>query len=349
MARSRRPKPTFRSGFAVRSRMPSDSSDAEASTLAPDEAFGVLGNDTRMGILRALAEAEAKLSFSELRDRVGMRDSGQFSYHLGRLEGHFLRKGQEGYELRQAGTRVIEAVLSGAVTEAPVVERTAVDVPCFRCGAPIEVSFREERVESYCTACTGIYGEGFGGAPAGSSDGESAHGPEYGYLGGLDLPSAGIRGRTPTEVFEAAFTWTKTESLAAACGICPRCAAPIEESVDVCETHDTADGPCEECGSRYAVLREWTCTNCNRWSGGPLYFKCWADTEVLAFLTARGVNPFTDVRADGVEVAYEEELRSVEPFEAAYTITADGDSLVVTFGGDLSVERVTADPPSGAD
>jgi len=46
------------------------------STLPPDDAFAVLGNETRMEILRALGDADGPLPFSELHDRVGTRDSG---------------------------------------------------------------------------------------------------------------------------------------------------------------------------------------------------------------------------------------------------------------------------------
>jgi len=97
---------------------------ADARTLPPDDAFAVLGNETRMEILRALGAADGPLAFSTLRERVGVRDSGQFTYHLDELTGHFVERSDEGYRLRRAGERVIEAVLSGAVTEAPEREPT---------------------------------------------------------------------------------------------------------------------------------------------------------------------------------------------------------------------------------
>ncbi|MFB6206666.1 MAG: ArsR/SmtB family transcription factor, partial [Haloglomus sp.] len=90
----------------------------EPTALSPDEAFGVLGNETRIQILQTLGEADGPLSFTELRDRVGIRQGSQFNYHLDKLVGHFVRKTDDGYELRLAGRRVIYAVLSEAVTEA---------------------------------------------------------------------------------------------------------------------------------------------------------------------------------------------------------------------------------------
>ncbi|MEF8801746.1 MAG: helix-turn-helix domain-containing protein, partial [Halolamina sp.] len=109
--------------------------DTSETMLAPDDAFAVLGNETRMEILQTLGEADEPLPFSELRGRVGMRDSGQFNYHLGKLDGHFIKDTDGGYALGQKGSRVIEAVLSGAVTDTPVLDRTPVDMSCYCCGA----------------------------------------------------------------------------------------------------------------------------------------------------------------------------------------------------------------------
>jgi DNA-binding transcriptional ArsR family regulator len=53
--------------------------------IAPAEAFSVVANETRLSILEALWRApHSPVSFSELRQRVGMADSAQFNYHLGR-------------------------------------------------------------------------------------------------------------------------------------------------------------------------------------------------------------------------------------------------------------------------
>jgi len=62
---------------------------------APDDAFSVLGNETRVEILHVMAEQTGRvteqetLSFSEIYDNVDVRDSGQFSYHLDKLLDHY--------------------------------------------------------------------------------------------------------------------------------------------------------------------------------------------------------------------------------------------------------------------
>lgn len=311
--------------------------DSEDTTLSPDDAFAVLGNDTRMAILQTLGDADETLAFSELRDRVGMRDSGQFNYHLEQLVGHFVNQRDEGYELRQAGRRIIEAVLSGAVTDTPVIELTDVDAPCILCGAPVKLRYREESVQLYCTECAGYFDES---VVEDSSIGNILADPTVqGYLGELSLPPAGIQGRTPGEVVETAHIWSRLELQVFHRGICPRCSATVDESVRICENHDAADGVCDECGYRNATMLHGNCTNCLYEGTGAVHMKCWTNTEVLAFLTAHGELPFDPNYTVGR--VWDEDILSVDPFKAEYTYTVDDDMLTVTVDDDLSVVEVT--------
>jgi len=85
------------------------------------DALEVLGNEIRVSILRELAEADGPLSFTELRERSGVRDTGKFNYHLKKLCSYFVREADGGYELGHAGSRVIAAadpqMLDGASSE----------------------------------------------------------------------------------------------------------------------------------------------------------------------------------------------------------------------------------------
>ncbi|AGN00059.1 hypothetical protein L593_00520 [Salinarchaeum sp. Harcht-Bsk1] len=102
------------------------------------DALEALGNEIRISILRELADAERALSFTELRDRVGLRDSGKFNYHLSTLCEYFVRDTNEGYELGHAGTRVISATGRPAPDEAEDsgVEPIAAEEECPVCGEP---------------------------------------------------------------------------------------------------------------------------------------------------------------------------------------------------------------------
>ncbi len=104
--------------------------DPNATLQTPvtaEGACGALGNETRIQILSALGAADGPLSFSALREAVGVADFGGFNYHLDTLEGAFVDKTVEGYALTHAGWRVVEAIFSGVLTEDPGIERIHVD------------------------------------------------------------------------------------------------------------------------------------------------------------------------------------------------------------------------------
>jgi hypothetical protein len=317
--------------------------DGDPAGLSPDEAFAVLGNETRLAILQTLGNADTPLAFSELYDRIGYSATSNFNYHLGKLEGHFVQRTADGYDLRQAGQRVVEAVLSGAVTEAPEVEPTRIDVDCPLCGAPTAVDYEQERVDIYCTSCPGIFGRVAAIPQLSAPD-------EYGSLGHMSLPPAGLQGRTAAETLGAAWAWSYLEFVARGSGLCPRCSAPVEQSVVVCENHEDTDGACDNCGRNYGVHFQTSCTNCiNDWQGivpGLLL----GNTELQAFLTVHGINlvaPDTVDRAIRTLGNYEEEVVTTDPFEARFTFTVDDDALTLTVDEDVSVVDVTR--ASGSD
>jgi DNA-binding transcriptional ArsR family regulator len=72
----------------------------------PTEAFALLSNETRVDVLRALADTEEALRFAQLRRRVGLRDGGVFTYHLEKLRGTFVEKRGDRYRLTTEGERV---------------------------------------------------------------------------------------------------------------------------------------------------------------------------------------------------------------------------------------------------
>lgn len=314
--------------------MATDSHQPETTTLAPDEAFAVLGNETRMEILQALGEGDAPIPFSELRERIGVRDSGQFNYHLGKLEGHFVRKTDAGYSLRQAGNRVIEAILSGAVTETVVLEPTRLDIPCPFCGADIEVSYREERLLVRCTECGGSFGDVEPSSPALESMPPGTLTLNY-------LPSAGFQGRSPGEVLDTTLAWTYAQHVLVANDVCSRCSGTIEHSVDVCSDHQPDGTICDQCHTRFAVKYVSRCTNCNYEKRGGFSHHLLGDSRVRAFFEAREIDPLAPAY-NGLSPIYdyEEEVLSTDPFEVRVTFSVGGDELVVLVDDALRVSEV---------
>jgi len=332
--------------------------DDAPATPSPDEAFAALGNETRLAILRALGGADGPLPFSDLYDRVDVSDSGQFNYHLDKLTDHFVRHSAGGYELARPGSRVVEAVLSGAVTDTPVLEPTEIDHPCPFCGAPVEVRFRDERVELRCTECAGNYGSSLDGESDDAGDERDAvpdDAPDdgrYGYLGYHPLPPAGVDGRDATDVLSAAMTWGHLELMAAASGVCPRCSAALDRTLRACEDHDATDGLCANCGNRHAVAVDLTCTNCIYDESGSAIIGLTGTTPVLAFLTARGYDPIAPDPGTHATVSralndYEETVLSTDPFRVRFTLTVDGDELELTVDADLAVVEAVEHSAAG--
>lgn len=294
------------------------------TTLTPDDAFAVLGNETRIDILQALGDTNQPLSFSALRDRVGVSDSGQFNYHLGKLEGHFVQKTDEGYTLRHAGHRIREAVLSGAVTESVVIPLTQTDSPCPYCGGDTEMRYREERLMIRCTECVGAYAD-----QRATSVAFGTH-PE-GTVTLLYLPSAAVEERTGRELLEAGHSWTYTEYVSMANGLCPRCTGKIDVSVDLCTEHRAEGGLCQSCNMRFGIVGEHRCRNCDHTKRGTFVHHLFGDPAFRAFFESRGIDPLAPGWEDLPSLYnFKEEVLDVNPFTVRFTFSAAGDELTLT-------------------
>jgi hypothetical protein len=128
--------------------------DLGSDQRSPEEAFALLGNDLRLRIIRVLSEANEPLSFSTLRERVEERDSGRFNYHLGKLNGWFVTRSDDGYQLTYAGQQVVGAVIAGTYHGAVSIESIPLDDPCPNCGdAGLEVGIESELVVVACRSC----------------------------------------------------------------------------------------------------------------------------------------------------------------------------------------------------
>jgi len=93
------------------------SGDPRVERRSPKQVFSLLGTETRIGILYALAESpDESVPFAVLRDRVGTRDSGQFNSHPGKLADHVVRRTEDGYELTVAGSGIVGALRAGRYT-----------------------------------------------------------------------------------------------------------------------------------------------------------------------------------------------------------------------------------------
>ena len=305
------------------------------------EAFSLLGNETRLAILLALWESydpsteNDAVSFSELRERVDVRDSGQFNYHLSKLEDQFLRKTDEGYELRRSGLLLVQSIIAGTAIENPSFDPVEVDAPCPQCGAPTAITYDNVYVYQVCTECEGTFGA------------ESDH--PSGAFRGWTFEPTGLTDRTAEEVFAASTIKTFARILLRFEDICPECAGPVEWTLDVCADHDPSDEACPNCGRADPARVRETCTVCKSAGHGTPGIKVLLHPAVVAFYYNHGIEigmtgdtSFEDViRTLELYRGFEEEVVSADPPRIRVTISHEDDELHLLLDEDMNVVDVS--------
>jgi hypothetical protein len=287
--------------------------------LAPAEAFSVIANETRLSILEALWQSpERPVSFSELRKEVGMRDSAQFNYHLQQLTDHFVVQTDAGYDFRQAGKKVVRAVLAGSFNERPQVKPIELDKTCADCGAPLQADYRDEMLGIGCPEC---------GKPHGR----------------YPFPPGGLNDRTDEEVMDAFNQRVRHLHCLAADGVCPECNGKMGTTI----TRDTEDVLGLE------VRVDHRCQQCHHQLYSAVGLSLLDQSEVVTFHRDHGIDlctkPYWDL-AWCVSDEYTTVL-STDPWKIRVTIPLDDEELRVTLDGDLAVlgtERVDATTASDA-
>lgn len=282
-----------------------------------DEAFGVVANETRIAILRALwdertADPEAvdgprsePVAFSTLRERVGVADSGQFNYHLGKLVPEFVQHREDGYALTHAGTRVIGAAVSGVYTDT----ETDIDVTMGECTEPdcpgtLAANYEDGHVTVACDAC---------------DIRTVMHAPPV-VVSGHDAASN-------PEVFQQ---FALTEIQRTVRGFCNLCDGPLEASVG--EDAPTEDGP----GGSVTVVH--VCQSCDSISYTSAAVFLLDHPAFVSLLHEAGI----DYRSVPLwqtppELEWEETLLSTDPVRIEVTATIDGTTLTALLDGDFEV------------
>jgi hypothetical protein len=288
--------------------------------LDPAEAFAVVGDETRFDILKGLWEApDHPVSFSDLRERVGTRDSAQFNYHLQKLTGQFVEKTDEGYRFRAAGRAVIQAVLSGSLNQDPELEPFAIEGECIDCGAGLRAYYEDEALHVECPEC---------GRPH----------------GGWEFPPGGLEGRSREEVMDAFDQRVRHLLCLTADGVCPACngrtgstvyysdADPEDDSYGSLEDRDvTVAHECRRCG--YEVTTS-------------VGISLLDDAEVVAFYRDHGVDldalPFWTL--EWCISDRHLEVRDDDPWRFRVAVELDGERLEVELDDDLAVVEAERTP-----
>jgi DNA-binding transcriptional ArsR family regulator len=283
-----------------------------------DDALSALGDDTRLAILLELA-AEANetgmgagLSFSELRERVGVADSGRFNYHLDRLRGQFVAKVDGEYAARYPGLAVAAATYAGTYRDADDAAETAgTEFTCPRCGDPAEVHYGRD------TLFSGVWMEC----------------PEHGAFDRYPVPPGGRHGRSLSETLEAAYLRAHTNFGLARQGVCLECwgSTTVTYPVEVDAGGSLADE---------FVFVEVSCGRCWNRLSPPLRSLLSTHPLLWSAFYERGYTPQAAAQAmtdpDGA-VACETDLEATDPPRATVRVGFDDETVAVTVDEDCSV------------
>lgn len=282
--------------------------------VPPADAFALVGDETRLSILEALWRLDEPAAFSEIRAEVGVGDSAQFNYHLGKLTDQFVRKVDGGgYELRTAGERIVQAILAGSFTEHP--ERDIdIDDPCVRCGEPLVAHYADEKLAIECPAC------------------EHGHG-EYPF------PPGGLHDRTDEEILAAFDQRVRHLHCLAKDGVCPECNGRMETTIERGET----------CCLGVAVRATHRCRQCAHELCSAVGLGLLDQSPIVGFYEDHGITlserPYWRLPwcVDDHPVTVLDE----DPWRLRVDIDHDGDRLKVVVDGDLAVVETARDTVEG--
>lgn len=198
------------------------------------DVFELLGQETRLSILRALLAArrdsdDPHLSFTELKDAAGVRDTGRFNYHLGELLGTLVVDTEDGYRLSSFGFRLFARLSAGLSDPDPDIEPVPLPGHCPECGADLEAAAEGNQFQLVCV---------------------EGHTLNEGLLGS---PRA-VANRSPEAAAETlALVNTQATELGVS-GVCPSCHGRTEGGIEHVEGYGYRyRAPCSDCGNQFAT------------------------------------------------------------------------------------------------
>lgn len=272
--------------------------------LPVEEAFGLLGHGRRVAVVRELAGADRPLPFSDLYDRVGGADSGQFNYHLDKLVGTFVHRDENGYELTYAGRQIIGAILDGTYTKRAEIDPFEIGASCSVCGLSLEASYENDLFVVRCPNC------------------------EETVLR-FAFPPGVLEGRPRKELGETASHWIRAQLSFTVNGICPNCAGVITHSITTEPEHHN-----------HEVGLEYDCERCNHHAASTVALHLSYHPAVIAFHDDHGID-LSEEFWDSYIWNDDEytTVRSEDPWRISLTIPLAGDELELVVNEDLNVVK----------
>lgn len=273
--------------------------------IQPAEAFSLLGNEIRVQILETLWRAEEQpVPFSTLYDAVGIRSSSKFNYHLDKLSDQYIRKSDEGYELRTAGENVVRAIAKGSFNAHPRYESFEVGDACTNCDEPLVARYEDEMLAVDCPFC----GRGHGRYP---------------------FPPGGMLDRDDREILAAFDRRVRHDHNLAKDGVCPQCSGRMRSIV-------APDG--SECHGG-GIGAQFVCEQCDHTLSSAIGLSLLDRSPVVSFYRDHGVDLGRErywrlpwcVSDDCTTV------RSTDPWRFDVEIAVESETLCPTLDGDLNL------------
>jgi hypothetical protein len=259
-----------------------DQQTDQSADVDIQELFRLLGHETRMSIMRTLWEAfefavyvtgdREGLGFATLRERAGIRDSGNFNYHLGELTDILVESRGGGYVLTPLGYNLMRSIGRYENFEYRVVDEWTVEESCPFCDGRLVAAYNREILEVHCRDCGGLGGDG-----------------NFTFV---EFPSTGSASLSRRELLDAATLEMADKVRSSMHGVCWDCHAPMELEIEHCADHDrSSTGICDRCSHRYSAKVEATCRTCGTTGRGPVLEYAVASHSVGGFFGERGCGP----------------------------------------------------------
>ncbi len=294
-------------------------SDGETSG-SMDEVFSVLGDETRIEILLELAEVAREqhvgcgLSFSALRGRVGVADSGRFNYHLDKLTGQFVARHDGEYVARWPALVLIAALHAGLYDDTTLEsEQVTTEFTCPGCLDPLEVRLFEG------TLGTGV----------------EMHCEEHGTMDSYWFPPGVRTGRSALDAARVAYTRMLTNVRLARQGVCMECWGCVSTE------YTTSDHvPGESTLDDDTTLVRVQCERCWNELWVPLCTYVVTHPVVEAAFARRGHERLeaADMLTTERGMSYEETTVAENPPDRRVHIAFDDETLVVSVDEECSVQ-----------
>ncbi|PCR88909.1 winged helix-turn-helix domain-containing protein [Natrinema ejinorense] len=215
---------------------------AEPGDALHEDTYAALTDETRVRILLALADqydaawSSGWLTFSELRERVGVEDTSRFSYHLDELQDEFVVKADGRYRPRVAALEITSAIRAGTYDDESVaVDRQQIKYECPHCGQSLFAKYRDHHLYVGC--------------------------PDHGAAIAFPVPPRAVSGRTLVEVINLSLQKHSCDVRLLRNGVCPRCwgsaaiSFPRESVPESYLVDDVAYGTaaCDDCWLSYPI------------------------------------------------------------------------------------------------